>query len=277
VRDARGLPGPVVPPGRARLSVLWHPHALAARIGTALLDRQLCFVLSPLILSCGVCGVHVRCACACAVVGQVVPWHGLVAVLSRPAEWAHVAFAGTLTLTPWNSLRYNMQVDNLSTRAWPCLLHHLPVHRLTSCACMRACVCVRVCVWSAEEHGIHPHYTHALVNFPLVYGPLALAACANGIRFVWSLLAGTRGQPDSATTALRRRGRWVLALSIVSGLGILSLAPHQVRPPLPSDPCTVQLSSPYWSLGPEQLPAGAAIPGAAGAAALDPVPALWRR
>ncbi len=65
--------------------------------------------------SCAVCVCGVWCACA--VVGQVVPWHGLAAVLSRPAEWAHVAFAGTLTLTPWNSLRYNMQVDNLSTRA----------------------------------------------------------------------------------------------------------------------------------------------------------------
>jgi hypothetical protein len=106
-------------------------------------------------------------------------------------------------------------------------------------------------VWYAEEHGIHPHYTHVLVNFPLLYGPLALAACANGIRFVWSLLSGAQGQPksattsDSATTTLRRRGRWVLALSIVSGLGILSLAPHQVRPPLPFDPCAVQLRSPY--------------------------------
>ncbi|CAO3598750.1 unnamed protein product [Absidia cylindrospora] len=56
------------------------------------------------------------------------------------SSWLHIRWDGTFTLTLLNNLKYNMNVDNLAL------------------------------------HGLHPRYTHLLVNFPLLYGPLAIMA-----------------------------------------------------------------------------------------------------
>lgn len=57
-------------------------------------------------------------------------------------NWQHIRdlsiTLNQLTLTPWNNLRYNMNVDNLS------------------------------------QHGIHARWTHVVVNMPLLYLPLLL-------------------------------------------------------------------------------------------------------
>jgi hypothetical protein len=103
VRDAYGLPDALGLLRRSRLSLLWHAHALAARNGTSL------------ILPCAHAHAHAHKLTFPLAMHQVVPWHGLWAALSQPAEWSQLTLSGSLTLTPWNSLRYNMQVDNLST------------------------------------------------------------------------------------------------------------------------------------------------------------------
>jgi hypothetical protein len=94
-------------------------------------------------------------------------------------------------LTPWNALSYNSRVENL------------------------------------QEHGIHPRWTHALVNMFLLFGPMTLMAYLSfGSSTCWIL-----GEPKAKTVRVPLSkcrtavflSRWV----ILFGLGILSLAPHQ--------------------------------------------------
>ena len=59
--------------------------------------------------------------------------------LASPLKWSKITWQGTLTLTPLNNLLYNINVDNV------------------------------------KQHGLHPRYLHLLVNFPLLFGPLAIA------------------------------------------------------------------------------------------------------
>ena len=83
----------------------------------------------------------------------------------------------TLVLSPLNALLYNSKVGNLS------------------------------------EHGLHPRITHALVNMPMLFGPLA-------ILFILNI---------NSTTTLVKVKRNVSSLSacIVLSLSVLSAAPHQ--------------------------------------------------
>ena len=82
-------------------------------------------------------------------------------------------------VTPWNAFRYNMQADNLS------------------------------------EHGIHPRVTHLFVNFPLLFGPLALF-------FVLRLVTVYR-RPRQGMSSVDQ----MLNAVLIFGASILSLAPHQ--------------------------------------------------
>jgi phosphatidylinositol glycan class Z len=95
-------------------------------------------------------------------------------------------------LTPWNALSYNSQVENLS------------------------------------EHGLHPRWTHVLVNMFILYGPMTLMTY---ILFVKSSawVVGEASVTDGADDPLAK-ARTAVFLSkwiIVFGLGLLSLAPHQ--------------------------------------------------
>ena len=116
-----------------------------------------------------------------------------------------------LTITPLNNALYNMQTKNLA------------------------------------EHGIHPRWLHALVNMPLLFGPATLVAYVKAVFCMRRLSCGqksVRSSPRNRSIAglrdlhsqpfVEKR-----ALSgtidieelcigcIVSGIGMLSIAPHQ--------------------------------------------------
>ncbi|KAI8099127.1 Alg9-like mannosyltransferase family-domain-containing protein, partial [Halteromyces radiatus] len=87
---------------------------------------------------------------------------------------------GTLTLTFLNNLIYNVNIDNLAL------------------------------------HGIHPRYTHFLLNFPLLYGPLAVMA-------LWAIYSTLKKLHQVTPNYLF----YVLTGIIVNALVGLSLMPHQ--------------------------------------------------
>jgi phosphatidylinositol glycan class Z len=101
------------------------------------------------------------------------------------------SYYGYMVVTPWNALRYNSQVSNL------------------------------------KEHGLHPHWTHALVNMMLLFGPMTLLFYHNLILRVIFLgsRANTKANADDClpTGSMHNVYIW----TIVCGLTSLSLAPHQ--------------------------------------------------
>ena len=88
----------------------------------------------------------------------------------------------SITITPWNAFRYNSRVDNLS------------------------------------EHGLHPRITHALVNCPMLYGPLAISFY---LSFFFS-----KGLHKSSSVKGQQIDN-MLQRVVVFGLVVLSCAPHQ--------------------------------------------------
>jgi phosphatidylinositol glycan class Z len=162
---------------------------------------------------------------------ELLGLHDALATLARPWLWPRVgelnappsplgswsALQRWLScLAPLNALRYNSQTSNLA------------------------------------EHGIHPRVTHALVNLPLMFGPLTLYLYYRLLRFVQQTLWPSR-EPKPAELApvaaaivgprsplARRRHRlgtaqpqphidshFLFAATVASGLVVLSLAPHQ--------------------------------------------------
>jgi hypothetical protein len=110
-------------------------------------------------------------------------------IVDRDTEF----YGSTLSvLTPWNALSYNSQVENLS------------------------------------EHGLHPRWTHGLVNMFLLYGPMTLMAYILFVKssgWVVGAPVVVNGADDPSVKA-----KTAIILSkgiIVFGLGLLSLAPHQ--------------------------------------------------
>ncbi|ORX56860.1 Alg9-like mannosyltransferase [Hesseltinella vesiculosa] len=86
----------------------------------------------------------------------------------------------SIVLTPLNNLQYNLDVNNLAT------------------------------------HGLHPLYTHLLIHFPLLFGPLAVM----GIWAAWAALRIVRQDPHAYFF-------FVLLGTLVVGLVGLSSMPHQ--------------------------------------------------
>lgn len=80
-------------------------------------------------------------------------------------------------ITPWNAFLYNSSSENL------------------------------------KNHGLHPRYTHALINLPLLFGPLT-------IRLYWLLSSGTSKLGNSILH------RMMISI-LLFGMCALSLAPHQ--------------------------------------------------
>jgi phosphatidylinositol glycan class Z len=103
-------------------------------------------------------------------------------------------------LTPWNALSYNSKVSNL------------------------------------KDHGLHPRWTHALVNMFLLYGPMTLMAyylllCSTISSSSAKWTSKKKGacsdeqqsQNENPSTSMTVVSKWV----IVFGLSFLSVAPHQ--------------------------------------------------
>ena len=84
-------------------------------------------------------------------------------------------------ITPWNAFRYNSKIGNLC------------------------------------DHGLHPRVTHALVNLPMLYGPLAIAL------YVSMTMRGGGKDRNAEMNVIDGMLNGILVL----GLGVLSSAPHQ--------------------------------------------------
>jgi phosphatidylinositol glycan class Z len=79
-----------------------------------------------------------------------------------------------------------------------------------------------------KNHGLHPRWTHALVNMFILYGPLAMifylqVVSAKSIQSLFT--KKRRAETELAVTQARMTS--TCAWTILSGLGFLSLAPHQ--------------------------------------------------
>lgn len=99
------------------------------------------------------------------------------------AHWRHLP---ALVVAPWHNLQYNLQYDNLAL------------------------------------HGVHARTTHAFVNMPLLFGPLAL-------QFVLScVVAPVQAAFTSPATSVQAAPSALFsALCVLVPLAGLSLAPHQ--------------------------------------------------
>lgn len=91
-----------------------------------------------------------------------------------------------MVLTPLNALLYNSQVSNL------------------------------------KDHGLHPRWTHGLVNMFILYGPLTLLAYLSILRSPSPAVSG-RTRNSSTQQPLTQ----VSQATILMGLAFLSAAPHQ--------------------------------------------------
>ncbi|CAJ1914120.1 unnamed protein product [Cylindrotheca closterium] len=113
--------------------------------------------------------------------------------------WTSLLSTKDLVVTPWNALMYNSKVSNL------------------------------------KEHGLHPRWTHGLVNMFILFGPLTIVGYWNIIICI-IIIASTfnpRKQQnqqftnDNDSQQRKHRTNKLACWMIVSGLGFLSLAPHQ--------------------------------------------------
>jgi len=92
----------------------------------------------------------------------------------------------SLVVTPFNALAYNSKVSNL------------------------------------KDHGLHPRWTHAVVNMLIMYGPLALATYVLVVPKLLSRVRATSTSSDHLSDS-----SMVSAAAVLVGLGFLSIAPHQ--------------------------------------------------
>ncbi|KAK6982183.1 GPI mannosyltransferase 4-like isoform X1 [Biomphalaria glabrata] len=108
--------------------------------------------------------------------------------------------ASSLIITPWNFLKYNMNTANLA------------------------------------EHGLHPHYTHSLVNLPLLIGPLSIPFVVTGISALFVR------HPHKNYGLL-----WLVSMSLFP-VCLLSVFPHQEpRFLIPTLPMFLVMAAKYVS------------------------------
>lgn len=129
------------------------------------------------------------------------------AYFQREAAWATLQdllfgsrSLSSMTFTTWNGLQYNLVTENLA------------------------------------EHGIHPHYAHVAANLPLLFGALGVIALVLAIKSIvqvvrYNVASAPVGSVGFAPSSDSPAGHLVLvsSLSLISALGFLSMAPHQVR------------------------------------------------
>ncbi|KAF9935853.1 hypothetical protein BGZ67_002915 [Mortierella alpina] len=101
-------------------------------------------------------------------------------LITHPKNWHQLSYKGSLTFTMWNNLRYNLDEKNLA------------------------------------EHGLHPRFLHLLLNFPVLFGNLALIA-------VLTLLQKCRAREWGSQSKLVT----TLSYSGIFGISVLSTMPHQ--------------------------------------------------
>ncbi|KAL0088201.1 Alg9-like mannosyltransferase family-domain-containing protein [Phycomyces blakesleeanus] len=109
----------------------------------------------------------------------IVHFSQIVEALMNFSEFSF-NLVGNFVITPLNNLKYNMNVDNLAT------------------------------------HGLHPRYLHLIVNFPLLFGPLAIAS-----------LMDVTDTVVAAGDTLFSRIYYVALCTIVTAMAGLSTVPHQ--------------------------------------------------
>ncbi|KAI8973206.1 Alg9-like mannosyltransferase family-domain-containing protein [Mycotypha africana] len=100
--------------------------------------------------------------------------------LFNPTSLASVRSYGDIVITPINNFLYNSKVENLA------------------------------------QHGLHPRFTHFAVNFPLLFGPLAIF----GLLYIPNALSKIAKSPNAHVF-------YVLLGVLLSGLVGLSIIPHQ--------------------------------------------------
>ncbi|KAI8606153.1 Alg9-like mannosyltransferase family-domain-containing protein [Dissophora ornata] len=109
-----------------------------------------------------------------------VPLSLLQLLFTSPKDWLSLSYKGSLTVTMFNNLRYNMDEKNLA------------------------------------EHGLHPRFFHLLLNFPVLFGNLALIAVTT---IAQKIMAGQWKSESKLVTALTYSG--------ICGISFLSAMPHQ--------------------------------------------------
>lgn len=115
--------------------------------------------------------------------------YSLSACMDDPFSWQTLqtglqTVASSLVITPWNFIKYNFDVRNLA------------------------------------EHGLHPRYTHFLINLPLLLGPLYVPLVIVCILSLFRLLRGSESTNSRSSLA------WLMFMGLVPVLG-LSVFPHQ--------------------------------------------------
>ncbi|CAO3633003.1 unnamed protein product [Cunninghamella echinulata] len=101
-------------------------------------------------------------------------------LITSPITILNIRLEGSFIFTLLNNLLYNTNVNNLAL------------------------------------HGLHPRYTHFLVNFPLLYGPLALTS----LYTIWTATKKVKHEPNSYLYYM------MVGIVFTSMIG-LSLIPHQ--------------------------------------------------
>jgi len=76
------------------------------------------------------------------------------------------------------------------------------------------------------EHGIHPRITHAVVNMPMLFGPLILIAYISILEEIYSIISG-RHNNNKTVQESQQFTNTICKWSIIWGLLVLSCAPHQ--------------------------------------------------
>ena len=98
----------------------------------------------------------------------------------------------SLVLTPFNALAYNSKVSNL------------------------------------KDHGLHPRWTHAVVNMLIMYGPLTLSTYLLVAPKLLSSVGRSFTRDDLNRKAIEQGDILMVSIAVVLfGLGFLSIAPHQ--------------------------------------------------
>lgn len=124
-----------------------------------------------------------------------------------------MSFLATSTIVIWaDSQYYSLQIDGGSIQVFRDVLRYI--------------VPLNAFLYNSKstnlaDHGLHPRFTHALVNMPMLFGPLALCCYGSMAQRFFGLI-NRRDNLRNATN-VDCTCKWV----IISGLFVLSCAPHQ--------------------------------------------------
>jgi phosphatidylinositol glycan class Z len=126
-----------------------------------------------------------------------------------------LAFLAASTMFIWNDSKYySTQAYDGSTKAYSAS------HMMQYIAPLNAFMYNSKST-NLAEHGLHPRITHALVNMPMLFGPLALFWYGSITQSIFG--KGTSHSGSHEDSMVNITCKWV----VVSGLIVLSCAPHQ--------------------------------------------------